>query len=390
MQYDLIIKGGTLVDPGQGIHAARDVAFANGTVTALENDIDSTEGRDVIHADGCIVSPGMIDLHVHVFHGVSHLGIDPDPNCLARGATTVVDAGSAGADTFPGFRRFVIEVSQTRILALLNISSQGMLTSEIGEFEIPEYANTDKALAMIEQHRDLILGVKVRLSKNTIVSRRSGMTPLHKAREAADAAGLPIMVHPQNAWCDSIDDILALMGKRDIMTHCFHGSSCGILDDHGKVRQTVLEAMDRGVVFDVGHGAGSFKWQVAETALAQDVVPQTISSDLHRYNLHGPVHDLATVVTKFLHLGLSLDDAIAKVTSIPADTIRMGGKIGTLAPGAWGDAVVFELREGSFRLEDADGEVRTGTHKLVPVIVVKAGRVYRDHRLMDGPFVRPG
>ena len=254
MHYDLIIKGGTLVDPAQGIHAARDVAFADGTVAAIEDEIPATDGRDVIDAGGRIVSPGMIDLHVHVFHGVSHLGIEPDATCLARGATTVVDAGSAGADTFPGFRRFVIEVSETRILALLNISSQGMLTREIGEFEIPEYADTDKALSMIEQHRDLILGVKVRLSKNTIVSRRSGMTPLHKAREAADAAGLPIMVHPQNAWCESIDDILAVMGKRDIMTHCFHGSSCGILDDHGKVRRTVLEAMDRGVVFDGGHG----------------------------------------------------------------------------------------------------------------------------------------
>lgn len=379
MRYDLLIKGGTLVDPAQDIHATKDVAFTEGVVTAVEDDISPGDAREVLHAEGRIVTPGMIDLHVHVFPGVSFLGIDPDPTCLAKGATTVVDAGSAGADTFPGFRKWVIEVSETRILAQLNISSQGMLSADIGEFEIPEYANVDKALAMIEQHRDLILGVKVRMTKGSIVSERSGMTPLHRAREAADAAGLPIMVHPQDAWCDSIDDILAVMGKRDILTHCYHGMPCGILDDHGRVRDAVLGAMERGVVFDVGHGAGSFRWAVVETAMEQGVLPQTISSDLHVHNLHGPVYDLATVVTKFLYLGMPLDEAIAKVTSIPADTILMSDKIGTLTPGAWGDAVVFEHRRGAFQLEDSAREIRTATQKLVPVIVVKGGRVYRDH-----------
>jgi dihydroorotase len=379
MRYDLLIKGGVLVDPAQGIHAGKDVAFANGLVAAVEDDLSTSEARETVYAHGRIVTPGMIDLHVHVFPGVSHFGIEPDPTCLARGATTVMDAGSAGADTFPGFRKYVIEVSQTRILAQLNISSQGMVTPGIGEFEIPEYANVERALAMIEQHRDLILGVKVRLTKDSIVSERAGMTPLHRAREAADAAGLPIMVHPQAAWCDSLDDILAVMKERDILTHCYHGSACGILDAQGLVRETVHAAMAAGVVFDVGHGAGSFSWKVAETALEQGVLPQTISSDLHFYNLHGPVYDLATVVTKFLHLGLSLDDAIARVTSVPADTILMGGKIGTLAVGAWADAVIFELREGTFQLRDTHGEIRTGTRNLVPITVVKGGRVYRDH-----------
>jgi dihydroorotase len=154
----------------------------------------------------------------------------------------------------------------------------------------------------------------------------------------------------------------------------------GILDEDGRVRKSVHAAMERGVVFDVGHGAGSFKWEVVERAFAQGVQPQTISSDLHVYNLHGPVYDLATVVTKFLHLGLSLDDAIAKVTAVPADTIRMPGHIGTLAPGAWGDAVLFELREGEFRLVDSHGSVRVGRQKLVPVTVVKGGRIYRKTR----------
>ena len=380
MAYDLLIKGGTLIDPAQNIHANKDVAFSSGVVAAVDDNLSNADALEVLDASGCLVTPGMIDLHVHVFYGVSHYGIEPDPTCLAKGATTVVDAGSAGADIFPGFRKYVIDVSETRILAQINISSQGMLTQEIGEFEIPEYADVDKACAMIEKHRDVILGVKVRLTKHSIVSERSGMIPLHHAREAADAAGLPIMVHPQDAWCDSIDDILAVMGERDIVTHCFHGSRCGILDDDGKVRKSVHEAMERGVVFDVGHGAGSFSWDTVETAMGQGVAPQTISSDLHIYNVNGPVYDLANVVTKFIHLGMSLDDAIAKVTSVPAEVILMSDKIGTLTPGAWGDAIISELREGEFQLMDSRGEIRTSRQNFVPITVVKGGRVYRQGR----------
>ena len=378
MKYDLLIQGGTLVDPAQGVNAVRDVAFADGEVTAVGEHLAAAEAREVIDASGRYVTPGLIDVHVHVFPGVSFLGVEPDPTCLARGVTTVVDAGSAGADTFPGFRKYVIEVSQTRILAQLNISSQGMLSRHVGEFALPEFADVDACCRMIEAHRDLILGVKVRLTKDSIVSRSAGMSPLHRAREAADAAGLPIMVHPQAAWCDSIDDILKVMKKGDILTHTFHGSACGIMDgDSGKVRASVLDAMERGVILDVGHGAGSFSWDIVETAMAQGVLPMTISSDLHTGNINGPVYDLANVLTKFLHLGLSLDEVLARVTSVPAETILMQDRIGTLAPGAWGDAVVFELREGTYNLEDSQGQVRTGLRSLEPVTVIKAGRVYR-------------
>ena len=377
MNYELLIKNGTVVDPAQGIHARKDVAFANGRISAIGNDIPDTDAREVLDAEGCFVTPGLIDLHVHVFYGVSHFGIEPDPTCLARGATTVVDAGSAGADTFPGFRKYVIDVSDTRILAQLNISSQGMLTQEIGELENPDYADIGKACQMIEQHRDIILGVKVRLTRESIVGERAQMLPLHRAREAADAAGLPIMVHPQDAWCESIDDILALMGERDILTHCFHDMECGILDENGKIRDAVHAAIERGVIFDVGHGAGSFSWDVVQKAMAQGVEPTTISSDLHVYNVNGPVYDLVNVVNKFLYLGMSLDDALAKVTSIPAETILMPGQVGTLAVDAWGDAVIFELREGEFQLIDASGEARLGKQKLEPVVVIKGGQVYR-------------
>jgi dihydroorotase len=383
-RYDLLLAGGTLLDPAQAVRAATNVAFAGGRVAALGAHLSGADATETIDCAGRIVAPGMIDLHVHVFWGGSHYGIEPDPNCVAKGVTTAVDAGSAGADTFPGFRKYVIDVSATRLFARLNISSQGMLTREIGELDDLRYANVPKAIAMIEQHRDVILGVKVRLTRDSIVSRASGIRPLHLAREAADAVRLPIMVHPQEAWCDSLDDILAVMRDGDILTHCFHGLSHGILDSAGKVRRSVHEAMARGIIFDVGHGRGSFSWQVAEAALRQGVLPQTISSDLHAYNVDGPVYDLATTVSKFLHLGCSVEDALHKVTATPARVLGMSEQIGTLRVGAWGDAVVFQLRDGEFEFQDSHGETRTGRQRLVPMTVVRAGKVYREPRGAPG------
>lgn len=375
MRYELILKGGTLIDPAAGIHARRDVAFAGGAVAAVGEDLPAG-GAEVIDCAGRIVAPGLIDLHVHIYWGVSYLGIPADPHCIARGVTTAVDAGSAGADTFPGLRKYVIEASDTRLYAMLNIAAQGMLHADIGEFDDLRYSSVPRALATIEQHRDLILGVKVRLTRDTIVSAASGLRPLALAREAADAAGLPIMVHPQEAWCDSIDDVLALMRGGDILTHCFHGSSHGILDERGRVRPAVLAAIERGVVFDVGHGAGSFSWGVAERALAQGAAPQTISSDLHSYNVNGPVFDLVTTAAKFLHLGMGLDDVLARVTAAPARAMGMAGRLGTLQAGAAGDAVVLALEEGAFPLVDSHGEQRIAERRLTPTTVVRAGRVY--------------
>ena len=377
MSYDLLLKGGTLIDPFQGIHSVRDIAFAGGYVTAIADDLPGSQAQEVLDCSGRYVSPGMVDLHVHVFSGVSHYGIEADPYCLGRGVTTAVDAGSAGADTFQGFRKYVLERSATRLFAYLNISSLGMISKEIGELSNIQYASVPKAVAMIEQHRDVILGVKVRLTpRHSGVSKSDGLNPLYLAREISDAVGLPIMVHPQMAWCNSIDDILAVMQERDILTHCFHAHECGILDDHGRVRRSVVEAMEKGVIFDVGHGVGSFKWEICECSLQQNCKPQTISSDLHFYDINGPVYDLATTVSKFLHLGLSLDEALEKVTHAPAKAIGLSDRIGTLKPGACGDAVVFDLEIGEFKLWDSHGQFRIARQRLVPNLVVRKGEVY--------------
>jgi dihydroorotase len=373
-RYDLIISGGTLVDPALGIHDQRDIAFANGMVAAVAPALPTDMAAKTINATGKLVVPGLVDAHVHVFEGVSHYGINPDETCLAHGATTVVDAGSAGADTFDGFRKYIIEASDTRILAHVNISSMGMISREVGELDDIKWASVPKALAAIEKHRDVVLGVKVRLTRHLNCSESAGIRPLFLAREAADAAGLPLMIHPQDSWAESLDQVLEVLRGGDIMTHMYHGERHGILDENGRIRRSVLEARERGVIFDVGHGEGSFVWEVAETALAQGFTPTTISSDLHKYNVNGPVYDLITTVAKFLQLGLSLDDALAKVTAVPAGVVGMEGKIGTLAVGAYGDAVVLELQNGPFALTDSRGATRTADVRLVPVAVVKAGR----------------
>jgi dihydroorotase len=187
---------------------------------------------------------------------------------------------------------------------------------------------------------------------------------------------MPIMVHPQDAH-GSLAEILSVMRQGDIMTHCFHGKRGGILDDQGQVLPEARAAVERGVLFDVGHGQGSFSWQVAERALAQGLPPSTISSDLHQYNIHGPVHDLATTVSKFLHLGVPLVEAVRKSTETPARTLRQAETLGTLQPGALADVALFDLEEGEFPLTDAEGETRLARRRLLPVATVRAGRIYR-------------
>ena len=237
---------------------------------------------------GKVVTPGLIDLPVHVWWGVAHLGIEADPHCVRRGATTGYDAGSAGADTFPGFKKYVIDVSATRIKAFLHIASQGQLNNEIGELTDLRYADVDKAAAMCERYKEDIVGVKIRMTRNLVGD--NGREGLKRARAVCEATGLPLMLHP-NASPLNLADMLGQMQAGDIMTHCFHSSDTGVLDEAGKVRPEAGAASERGGRFDVGHGAGSFSFQVAETAMRQGLRPGTISSDLHHYNLHGPVYD---------------------------------------------------------------------------------------------------
>lgn len=376
-RYDLLIQGGTVIDPAQKLSAVRDVAIVGNKIARVAENLVKTEARQVLDAKGKIVTPGLIDAHVHVFDGVVPLGIPADVSCLARGVTTVLDAGSAGAHTFPAFRKNIINVVDTRVCALLNISVMGQATyskdNPHGELLELRYVNPKLAIRTIEQNRDVILGIKIRLSQN--IAGERDLKILGLAKEAADAVKLPLMVHIGDTH-SPLREILALLTKGDVVTHCFHGRAGGVLDDKGRVLPEVKAAVAKGVHLDVGHGAGSFSFDVAEKALKQELLPGTISSDVHHFNVHGPVFDLATTLSKFMHLGLTLDQVIERATTNPANVFGFAKGLGTLREGAEADVAVFALAEGDFTFVDAHGKKRIGQRKLVPVATIKAGKMY--------------
>src|SRR5436309_2648190 len=273
--YDLVIRGGRVIDPARGLDATLDVAIQGRRIAALGPDLAGGGAREVLDAVGLLVTPGLVDLHTHVFWGVPPLGVEPDPHCLARGVTTAVDAGSAGAATFPAFRRYIIDVSATRIVAMLHISSIGMARDDgspaeaVGELEEIRWARVDRAIDMARTHADVITGIKVRLSTPMVgPDPEQCREALRRTRQAAAAIGKPAMVHV-GGTAIPLDEILGMLDGGDVVTHCYHGRTEGVLDEAGRVRPSVWQAAERGIVFDVGHGAGSFNFQVARTALAQ-------------------------------------------------------------------------------------------------------------------------
>lgn len=369
--YDLVIKNGTVIDPALGLHAKRDLGIAGGRIVCVEDHVPDGNARDVIEAEGLLVTPGLVDLHVHIWWGVAHLAIEADPSSLARGATTVVDAGSSGANTFPGFRRYVLERVKTRAFAFLHISGMGQLDRDIGELEDIRWARVDPAVESARLNPDLIVGIKVRLS-NSIVGAND-IVALDRALEAATHIDKPLMIHI-GGTVHPLEEIFGKLRPGDIVTHSFTPNPPGIITDGGSVLPAALEARQRGVVFDVGHGAGSFGFSVAEQAMSHGFKPATISSDVHKYNVRGPVFDLATTLSKFLYLGLGLDETISLATSRPAAAVGLGDSIGTLKPGAEADVAVFALKEGQVSLRDAAGETRVAGRRLAPVETVRAGR----------------
>lgn len=374
---DLAIVGGRVLDPGQGIDRAARIMLSDGAISAItEDDVVAgrTPGTAQLDASGLILVPGLVDLHTHLYPGVSHYGIDADAFCLGRGVTTAVDAGSSGAQTFPGLHDYVISRSRTRILAFLHIAVQGMITNLLGELEDVRWASVPQAVERAREHPDVIVGIKVRLGYQMVGNDPA--SALRLAREAADTLGLPLMVHVIDMQ-SPISWLLPYLGRGDIVTHCFHGNPGGILDADGLLFPAVRQARERGVRFDVGHGAGSFAYRVARQAIAQGFPPDTISSDLHAHNVDGPAFDQATTLSKLLHAGMELPDVIRATTATPALAARRQDRIGALAPGREADLTGLELRTGHWALPDAAGATEVVERLLVPRLVVRAGEVRR-------------
>ncbi|MCZ6539301.1 MAG: amidohydrolase/deacetylase family metallohydrolase [Chloroflexi bacterium] len=371
MTYDLVIKNGTVVDPAQGMHAKKDIAVAAGKIAAIEDYVSDSDTHDVIEADDLLVTPGLVDLHVHVFWGVTDVGIEADPACVHRGVTTAIDAGSSGSNTVAGFHRYVIDRSDTRVLAFLHISGMGLISNDIGELEDIRWARVEKAVEAAKLHSDVIVGIKVRLTDKIVGD--NDLVALDRAIEAGVELNKPVMMHIGGS-AHSFEQLLEKLRPGDIVTHSFTGYPHGILDSNNKVIDAAWDAMKRGIIFDVGHGAGSFSFPVAEACLEQGLGPGTVSSDVHAFNVRGPVFDLMTTLSKYIHLGYSVDEALAFGTSKPAAAVGLPDNIGTLKVGADADIAIIQHREGPVTFTDAPGNERAGNQLLLPVETLRKGR----------------
>ncbi len=366
---DLVLKGGRVIDPSQGLDRVTDVAFADGRVEAIGDNL-SGPARD---ATGCIVTPGLIDLHTHVYWGGTSLGVDADAYGRQSAVTTCVDTGSAGPGNFPGFQSHVIARAQTRILAYLNISFAGIYgfssTITVGEAQDMRLMAVREAAAMARANPDSIIGIKVRIGKNA--GGTSGLAPLDLALDAADRCGLPLMCHIDEAP-PTYGETLDRLRPGDVLTHAFRPfPNAPVLAD-GTIRPAVHLARARGVLFDIGHGMGSFSWSTARAMLAAGFAPDTISSDVHALCINGPAWDLLRTMTKFFALGMTLPQVIAATTMAPARAIRRPD-LGSLKPGAIGDASVIALKSVPTILEDVLGETIAHPERLVPKGRVMAG-----------------
>jgi dihydroorotase len=373
MKWDLLLRNADVLDPGLGLRGRRDIAVAAGAIAAVEPSLEPPELQPVptIDLGGRIAVPGLIDLHAHLFAGVSHYGVEPDRCCLRKGVTTAVDAGSAGVQTFPAFRE-VASRSATRVRALLNLSSQGMLIDGAGELEDLRYVEPRRVVQVCRENPELIVGLKVRLTPTYVGGNAAAA--LAAVIEAAAETGLPVMVHPNESEVP-LSDMLAALRPGDVLTHCYHGRGNGILDARRTLLPAVRDAHERGVLFDVGHGMGSFSFAVARAALEQGFAPDTISTDIHTYSLRSPAVDLATTMTKFLHLGMPLEDCVRRVTSAPASVFSLGRGLGTLAAGSPADVTVLEVARLPAVLRDCENVEERTDEVIVPVLCIKGGEV---------------
>ncbi len=374
--YDLLIRGGTLIDPAQGVSAPKDIAFRAGTVAAVSDTLPSAEAAEVLDATGCLVVPGLIDIHAHVYHGVFHAAVNADRACLSSGVTTVVDAGSAGWLTFPGLRDYLVPASQTRVYAFLHIGAAGLtVVPLLPELHDIRLAQIDEAVRTARENRELIVGIKVRIAhaatgRDDVTNAREA---LRRAREAANLAGVRLMVHVSGSPLP-LPEILEQVRPGDIVTHIFNGYSEHALGSDGRVRPEVRAAAERGVVFDVGHASVHCDVGVARRAISEGFIPTTLSTDLHAPPPGRVLYGLRGLMSKFLALGMPLDVVIAAVTSRAAAAIGKSAELGSLAPGMAGDAVVLDFEDGEFTFVDAANNAVKAKRRFRTRHVVRGGR----------------
>lgn len=382
MAYDLLLKGGTVIDPSQGIHRRMDVALKDGKIAALRDRIEE-EAEEAINVSDKLVVPGLIDLHTHVYWGGTSLGVHADELSVRSGVTTFVDAGSAGAGNFAGFKEHVIETSRARIFAFLNIGFAGIFgfmgarpdgrATLVGELCDIRLANVGEAVRIGRAYPRHIVGIKVRAGIDGSCDF-PGVEPIFTARRAAEELGKPLMAHI-GLPPPTTDTMLPILRSGDILTHAFRGDPNSVLDGKGRPLPELVEARERGVIIDLGHGSGSFSFETARKMLDQGFLPDVISTDVHVLSINGPAYDLPTTMSKMLNLGMRLDDVIRACTHNPAKVIGYEDELGTLREGTAGDITVLELAEGAFEFRDAFRNKMLGRKKLRPTLTILKGKV---------------
>lgn len=373
MPYDLIIRGARVIDPAQDLDRIADIAVREGKIVGI-GDYSKESGSDIIDAAGCVASPGWIDLHAHVFAGGNASGVHPDQDAgIATGVTTVVDAGTSGAETWHMFRETVLEVATTRVLAFMNVTTKPTTGPKHGEWSNFTQGQTIP-MAEREAEAGYCLGIKVLASQTHCGNL--GITPVKLARQAARLSGTGLMVHIGHAP-PVIEDVLELLTEGDIVTHCWHGKYGGLLGRDKKPLPETWAAVERGVKFDIGHGSASFAFDTARHALDAGLPLHAISTDLHGGCLHGPVYDMSTTMAKFLHLGLDLPEVIRLSTWSPAQLIQRESTLGSLAAGRAADITIFRVLDGEFDFSDSERRMEQAARHLDVLYTVRAGRIVK-------------
>lgn len=363
--------------PGAPDTAVDVLIGADGRIAGVGRDLARDPGTEVVAGNGAYVSPGWCDLHVHVWHGGTDISIRPRQCGLERGVTTLVDAGSAGEANFAGFREFVIEPAAERIFAFLNIGSIGLVAcNRVSELIDIRSIDIDRTLACVEGNRDVIRGIKVRASH--VILGSWGITPVKVARKVARIAGLPLMVHVGEPP-PMLDEILALLDPGDIVTHCFNGKPGGNIFDEERDFALAERCAAAGVVLDVGHGAASYSFRIAEEAIARGLMPRTISTDLHLRCLEHPVWDLATTMAKLMAAGMPLEEVVAATTMRPMAIVGLPTHE-RLALGARAELTVFDVVEADLSIADSMGAATRLTRLIEPRWTVVGHRAVRASR----------
>ena len=373
--YDLIVKGGTVIDPSQGLNGLNDIAVEDGKIALVAPDISSDEAARVLEVKGNLVLPGLIDLHTHVYDGVNGNGVEADLGGVRAGVTTMVDAGSSGCDTFGGFPRHIIPNSATEIICFLHICRTGLATTP--DIFSPASIDLDKTI-QVASESNAISGIKARMVSPAL--EIMGMEMPRLAKRAAREAGVKLMVHigdtEKRYDPNVIRDLLPIMEEGDIVTHLFTANPGGVVDVNGNLVPEAQEARDRGVWLDTAHGRGNFSFDVGQRILDQGLMPHCISTDLTLPGRQRTVHSMTEMMTRFLAMGFTMDQVVTMSTLNPAKATGEDGRLGSLQVGKQADISVIRIEEGDWLLYDVLGDSRRHDKAVVPVVTVKKGQVF--------------